>query len=90
MAIGLGAVVMFLAILLWSRTREASWMLVILSVLVWYVALMVRTLEGLGILGLVLDQPLWRLLLELAMDNLPPLLLGLGLFLAIRRARLPR
>lgn len=45
-----GAVVTFLAIMLWSQTREVEWVLVIIGVLLKYVQILVSSFSTLGII----------------------------------------
>jgi len=47
----LGAVSSFLAILLWSRTRDAAWILVIISAIISYVEIVYSILNLLGIVS---------------------------------------
>jgi hypothetical protein len=69
--LGVGAVGTFFAILLWSQTRQASWVLVIIGTLVSYAAVVYTTLERIGIVPvrgtLVPGFPL----LEVLLANLP-------------------
>ena len=48
--IAAGAVVTFLAIILWSQTREVEWVLIIIGVLVKYVQILVSSFSVLGII----------------------------------------
>lgn len=45
-----GAIATFLAILLWSRTRDVAWMFIVIGTIVHYTSLV---LEGLALLGTV-------------------------------------
>jgi len=47
----LGAVSSFLAILLWSRTRDAAWIFVIVSAIISYVEIVYSILNLLGIIS---------------------------------------
>jgi hypothetical protein len=47
----LGAVSSFLAILLWSRTRDTAWILVIISAIIGYVEVVYSILNLLGIIS---------------------------------------
>ena len=47
----LGAISSFLAILLWSRTRDTAWILVIISAIVSYVEIVYSLLSLLGIIN---------------------------------------
>ncbi len=77
----------FLGILLWSRTRETSWMCVIAAALFSFGLLMLKILSRFGILPVdLLAQdavPLWYGLLRL----LPPLLTAMGLGAAVYHNR---
>ncbi len=48
--IAAGAVVSFLAIILWSHTREVEWVLIIIGVIVKYVQILVSSFSTLGII----------------------------------------
>jgi hypothetical protein len=47
----LGAISSFLAILLWSRTRDTAWILVIISAIVSYAEIIYSLLNLFGIIG---------------------------------------
>jgi len=47
----LGAISSFLAILLWSRTRDAAWLFVIISAIIAYVEIIYSILNLLGVIG---------------------------------------
>jgi hypothetical protein len=47
----LGAISSFLAILLWSRTRDAAWILVIISAITTYVEIIYSILNLFGVIG---------------------------------------
>ena len=47
----LGAVVSFLAIMLWSRTRDAAWMFLIIGVLISYIEIVYSILGLFGMSG---------------------------------------
>jgi hypothetical protein len=49
--LALGAVSSFLAILLWSRTRDTAWILVIVSAIIAYVEVVYSILNLLGIIS---------------------------------------
>ncbi|TVQ28370.1 MAG: hypothetical protein EA383_00645 [Spirochaetaceae bacterium] len=65
-----GAVATFLAILLWSRTRDAAWMFIVIGTVAHYGALVFSGLELLGLVdldGLVFaGVPLGRVLISSA------------------------
>ena len=53
----LGALAAFFAIMLWSKTRDAAWMLVAIGVMVMYVEIVYSILEMLGIpVGIIIGS----------------------------------
>ena len=46
-----GAISSFLAILLWSKTRDAAWIFVIISAIITYVDVIYSVLNLLGVIG---------------------------------------
>jgi hypothetical protein len=85
----LGAVATFLAILVWSRTREAAWILLGSGVIASYAAIVYSALKTFGIVAeealIVSGIPV----AELIAQNLPTLLFMAAfiVFIARRRAR---
>jgi hypothetical protein len=49
--LSLGAVTTFLAIMLWSRTRDAAWMLIIIGVIILYIEIIYSILGLFGMSG---------------------------------------
>ena len=49
--LGLGAVAAFLAILLWSRTRDLAWMLMVMGAIASYAETVYSMLELFGVIG---------------------------------------
>ena len=47
----LGGVATFLAIILWSRTRDIAWMLIVISTITVYIEILCTILEMLGIIS---------------------------------------
>ena len=45
----LGALAAFLAIMLWSKTRDVAWLLMIIGIVIMYIEMVYSTLELLGI-----------------------------------------
>jgi hypothetical protein len=86
--LAVAAMTAFLAIVLWSRTRDLAWMLVVIGAISSYAEIVFDLLVRLGILdearyGLS-GLPLGRILLS----NLPFLFLSAALLVMIRRKRL--
>jgi hypothetical protein len=81
------AVAAFLAILLWSRTRDPAWMLIVIGVIASYADILFDLLARLGLIEesryALFGLPLGRILLA----NLPYLFLCAALVVMIRRKR---
>jgi len=48
----LGAIATFLAILLWSRTRDTAWMLIVVGTIAYYGEIVFTALEAFGVIRL--------------------------------------
>jgi hypothetical protein len=86
--LGVGAIGTFFAILLWSQTRDAAWVLVVIGTLVAYAEAVYSTLEGFGIVSAELFNLSGVPVLRLALVNLPMLLLTCAFVVVIARRRL--
>jgi hypothetical protein len=88
-----GAFATFCAILLWSRTRDMAWTLVIVGVIISYAGIVYSTLSTFGII----DEASFALriggadvpVVRLALADLPPLFLGIGFLVAVTRRKAP-
>jgi hypothetical protein len=84
----IAAIAAFLAILLWSRTRDLAWMLIVIGVIASYADIVFGLLAQLGIVDEArysfLGVPVARVLLS----NLPFLFLCSALLVMIRRKRI--
>lgn len=84
-----GAFATFCAILLWSRTRELAWTFVIVGTIVSYTGIVYGTLAAFGII----DEASFALrgvpVARIALTDLPPLFVGIGLLLAVARGKAP-
>ncbi|HTX72122.1 MAG TPA: hypothetical protein VMC79_04790 [Rectinemataceae bacterium] len=82
------AVAAFLAIVLWSRTRDLAWMLIVIGAIASYADILFGLLTQLGLVNEARYQlfgiPIGRILLS----NLPYIFLGAALLVMIRRKRL--
>jgi len=80
-----GAVSTFLAILLWAKTRDTAWMLVIMGVIVAYGEIIYSTLKIFGVVPA--DVFLWEGLIrvDLVLSNLPLIFIGLGVLVMLMR-----
>ena len=86
--LGVGALGTFFAILLWSQTRDAAWVLVIVGTLVAYVEVVFSTLAGLGIVNGRLPEISGIPLPQLVLENLPMLLYTCAFIVMVARRRL--
>jgi hypothetical protein len=86
-----GALATFCAILLWAKTRDVAWVLVVTGVLVAYGAIIFDALATFGLVvweeQRVLGLPA-GLLTRMALDNLPSLLYSAAFLLMVARQRL--
>jgi len=82
------AVAAFLAILLWSRTRDLAWMLIVIGVISSYADILFDLLARLGLVDesrySLFGLPLGRILLS----NLPYLFLCAALVVMVNRKRI--
>lgn len=79
-----GAFTMFGAILLWPKTRDPGWMLIILSVIMLYGSTVFKSLASFGLTRIDTGLAWLDLGVLVIIDNAPYLLLGLGLLRAYR------
>jgi peroxiredoxin family protein len=81
----IGAIATFLAIILWSQTRDAAWMFVITATIVSYGEVVFRTLDGFGVVRLdqvmVFDIPL----VSIVLAGLPMALLAVAFAIMVAR-----
>ena len=80
-----GAIATFLAIILWSQTRDAAWMFVITATIVSYGEVVFRTLDSFGVVRLdrliVFNIPLF----SIALAALPMTLLAVAFAIMVAR-----
>lgn len=81
------ALAAFLAIVLWSRTRDLAWMLIVIGTIASYADILFELLSKTGLIDeaslSLFSLPLGRILLA----NLPYLFLSAALLVMIRRKR---
>lgn len=86
--LAISAVAAFLAILLWSRTRDIAWMLIVIGVIASYADILFGLLAELGLVNearyTYFGIPLGRILLS----NLPYLFLCAALLVMIARKKI--
>lgn len=86
--LGAGSVATFLAILLWSRTRDIAWMFVIIGIIVAYGESVYLTLRAFGVVHaefiVIHGVPVF----EIVLANLPMLFFSVGFIVMISRRTL--
>ena len=85
-----GAVGTFCAILLWSKSRDVAWVLVVIGVLVSYAGIIFDTLDRFGLVVwdefVVLGLPGFALI-QAVLTNLPMLLYSIAFVVVLARGR---
>ncbi|MFO8065021.1 MAG: hypothetical protein ACQETQ_09315 [Spirochaetota bacterium] len=66
-----GAVATFLAIILWSRTRDAAWMLIVIGTIVSYGEVLFTTLETFGMVDVSAVTVYGVAVFRVVLANLP-------------------
>jgi len=85
--LALGGIVAFLAILLWSRTRDGAWMSLVAGAIVSYAGIVYQLLGNLGIF-FKKDLYIWGLsLTQLIFTVIPPLFYIIAFVLMLIRTR---
>ena len=80
-----GAVATFCAIMLWPRTRDLAWMLIIIGTIVHYGAIIFQALEVFGVARIHVSDETASALIRAAFINLPFLFYTLGFITMIKR-----
>ena len=84
-----GAIATFFAILLWSQTRDVSWVLVIIGTLVSYAEIVITTLESFGVVSTDFFDVSGFPVLRIVLVNLPLVFLSFAFISMIVRKRIP-
>jgi hypothetical protein len=83
--LALGSAAVFLAIILWAKTRDTAWMFVIIGVIAAYGEIIFQTLKSFGIVSadlvVISDIPVF----ELVLANLPMLFFAIAFLVVVRR-----
>lgn len=82
-----GAVATFFAILLWSKTRDIAWVLVIIGTLISYIEIVFVTLEKFGLVGSEMWQVQGVPVFKLLLINLPLIFLAAAFITIVFRKR---
>jgi hypothetical protein len=86
--LSIAAVAAFLAILLWSRTRDLAWMLIVIGVIASYADILFNLLSSLGIVDESQYSPFGIPIGRILLSNLPYLFLCAALIVMISRKRI--
>jgi len=86
--LSIAAVAAFLAILLWSRTRDLAWMLIVIGVIASYADILFDLLSSLGIVDESRYSPFGIPVGRILLSNLPYLFLCAALIVMITRKRI--
>ena len=89
--LGVGAIATFLAILLWSNTRDTAWMFIVMGTILRYAEIMYSTFRVLGVApsvgGSVIGLPIMTII-QLLLQNLPIALYAVGFIIMLTRSRI--
>lgn len=83
-----GAIAAFLAIILWSRTRDSAWMLIVIGAVASYADIIYTILSGYGILDPAMASVEGVPLMRIVFANLPTLFYSIGFLIMIVRKRI--
>lgn len=83
--LAVGAVATFLAIMLWSQTRDTAWMFVIIATIVSYGETVLSTLEFFGLVSIELLPVLGVSVFRIVFGVLPAIFLCIGFGIMVRR-----
>jgi hypothetical protein len=86
--LGLGALATFLAIILWSRTRDIAWMFIVIGTIVNYGQIIYSTLETIGVVTPEAYQVFGISLPSLLLTNLPLVFYIIAFITMISRGRI--
>ena len=81
----LGAIATFLAILVWSRTRDAAWMLIVVGIVAHYGEVVLSALQTLGVVRFDTVTIAGVALFPLILTNLPTVFFILAFLVVVFR-----
>lgn len=89
--LGVGAIATFLAILLWSNTRDTAWMFIVMGTIVRYGEILYTTFRVFGIApsiqGGFIGLP-YMAIVQILLSNLPTVLYATGFIIMLARSRI--
>ena len=83
-----GALAAFLAILLWSGTRDLSWMFIVMGTILFYAEIMYTTFGMFGIVSLEVEIIPGILGIDTVLSNVPLLCYSIAFIIMIHRNRI--
>lgn len=84
----LGAVATFLAILVWSRTRDTAWMLIVVGTVAHYGDVVLSAMETLGMVRLDQVTVMGVAVFPLILTNVPMLFFSIAFLVIVIRRRM--
>jgi hypothetical protein len=84
----IGALSTFFAILLWSKTRDIAWIMIIAGTLIDYANIVIQTLTGFGLLSTEALTFYGIPVIDLFMGSAPKVLYIIGFIVMIRRNKM--
>ena len=81
----IGVIATFLAILLWTRTRDSAWLLIIIATILNYGRILFEALELFGIVRIEATLPVLTFVISTALENAPMIFISSALIIMIRR-----
>lgn len=85
--LGLGAIATFVAVILWTRTRDPAWMFVVVGVVVAYAETVFSTLEAFGVVRIDQVAGVVSIVARALFAGLPTILITIGLLIVLSRRR---
>ncbi len=80
-----GAISSFFAILLWAKTRDSAWMLIIAGTIAYYGYVVYETLQIFGVVASEVYVVPGIVSTSVVLENFPPLLFSIGFILMLVR-----
>ena len=84
-----GGITTFVAVLLWSKTRDIAWILMIVGTILYYIYIIYNVLDKFGIVGnyspIIYGIPV----VKVALSNLPLIFFAIAFIVVIGRKKLP-
>jgi len=81
----IGAFATLLAVILWTKTRDIAWLLVIIAVMLNYIGILYDVLDLFGFVNIRANVPVLDSIITIFFDNASTLCLAVTLIIMIRR-----